>query len=92
MANQSIINKLVDEKRVGKTSDNTWVVVSNATYQVSRQTGKYADGFFCERLDSEKDNHSKTVCMGWKFCRGLRVEKTCKHVEAVKAFEVKAKQ
>jgi hypothetical protein len=92
MANQSIINKLVDEKRVGKTSDDTWVVVSNATYQVSRQTGKFADGFFCERLDSEKDVGSKSVCPGWKYCTGARVDKTCKHVEAVKAFEVKAKQ
>ena len=82
MAQNTLALELVNEQKVGRTSETSWVVVSNATYRVR----KLPEGFFCERIRP----HSFKICKGWQFCRGKRALKTCKHVEAVKYFEVKS--
>jgi len=83
MATQIQIQKLADD-RTAKKNATTWVVVSNAPYEVV----SLPEGFYCRQLLGEGEG--KKICKAWQYCRGARIGKTCKHVEAVKLFEAKS--
>ena len=60
------------------TEDQEWSVQgSSDSYSVTRE----GDGFLCERVDQ---NDNKKLCVGWQFHGGEKVDRTCKHIEAVK--------
>ena len=63
------------------TDDQEWNVRGTSdSYSVTREGA----GFLCEKLD--QDNNRK-LCVGWQFYGGEKVNRTCKHIEAVKEFE-----
>lgn len=49
------------------------------TYSVTRE----GEGFLCEKLDQD-DMRSRKLCVGWQFHGGEKVDRTCKHIEAVR--------
>jgi hypothetical protein len=76
--------QIADSGKVGKSSETTWIVASDAT-PFSYEVQKLEAGFYCQQNQPD----GKKICPSWKFCTGPRCDKTCKHVEAVKIFEVK---
>ena len=76
--------QIADSGKVGKSSETTWIVASDAT-PFSYEVQLLPEGFYCQQNQPD----GKVICKSWQFCRGTRLYKTCKHVEAVKIFEVK---
>ena len=83
---QGIINrgkKIADSGGVVEvTKDEEWNVKGTRdTYSITVEGA----GFLCEKLDQDD---SRKLCVGWQFNGGEKVDRSCKHIEAVKKWRV----